>query len=150
MTAVLLALGASLAWGVADFVGPWKARTLGTFRVLLWAQVGGLTFIALIAAARANPPEDWAVLLAVPAALSGTLWLYAYYRGMLTGMMSVVAPIAGVSAAFPDTISTVSLWMSCRSSVTVPGTGHVPFGDAADAGLSRALLQSRNEAVAVL
>ena len=101
MTAVLLALGASLAWGVADFVGPWKARTLGTFRVLLWAQIGGLTFIALVAAARANPPDSWTVLLAVPAALSGTLGLYAYYRGMQTGMMSVVAPIAGVSAIVP-------------------------------------------------
>ena len=47
MTAVLLALGASLAWGVADFVGPWQARTWGTLRVLLWAQIGGLAAIGL-------------------------------------------------------------------------------------------------------
>jgi len=101
VTAVLLALGASLAWGVADFVGPWQARTWGTLRVLLWAQIGGLAAIAIAAAVRANPPDDWAVLLAVPAALSGTLGLYAYYRGMQTGMMSVVAPIAGASAIVP-------------------------------------------------
>src|SRR5262249_15456110 len=37
-----LALGASLAWGVADFVGPWQARALGTLRVLLWAQIAGM------------------------------------------------------------------------------------------------------------
>jgi drug/metabolite transporter (DMT)-like permease len=101
VTAVLLALGASLAWGVADFVGPWQARTWGTLRVLLWAQVGGFASIAIATGLVANPPDDWAVLLAVPAALSGTLGLYAYYRGMQTGMMSVVAPIAGASAIVP-------------------------------------------------
>jgi drug/metabolite transporter (DMT)-like permease len=101
VTAVLLALGASLAWGVADFVGPLKARTLGTLRVLLWAQIGGLTSIALAVAVIWSPPEDRAVLLAVPAAFSGILGLYAFYRGMAIGMMSVVAPIAGASAVVP-------------------------------------------------
>jgi len=101
VTAVLLALGASLAWGVADFVGPWQARSFGTLRVLFWAQLGGLAAITIAAALLANPPDDWAVLLAIPAALSGTLGLYAYYRGMQTGMMTVVAPIAGASALVP-------------------------------------------------
>jgi drug/metabolite transporter (DMT)-like permease len=101
LTAILLALGASLAWGVADFVGPWKARTLGTMRVLLWAQIGGLASIGLAAALFAEAPDDPAVLLAVPAAFSGILGLYAYYRGMTTGMMSVIAPIAGASAVVP-------------------------------------------------
>jgi drug/metabolite transporter (DMT)-like permease len=40
-------------------------------------------------------------LLAVPAAVSGTLGLYAYYRGMAVGAMSIIAPIAGVSAIVP-------------------------------------------------
>jgi len=101
VTALLLALGASLAWGVADFVGPFQARTLGTFRVLLWAQLGGLTAIALAVAVRASPPDDPAVLLAVPAAISGSLGLIAFYGGMVTGTMSVVAPIAGASAVVP-------------------------------------------------
>jgi drug/metabolite transporter (DMT)-like permease len=99
--ALLLALGASLAWGIADFVGPWQGRTLGTLRVLLWAQLGGLAAIGVAVAARGAGPHDWAVLWAVPAALSGTLGLYAYYRGMATGTMSVVAPIAGASAIVP-------------------------------------------------
>jgi drug/metabolite transporter (DMT)-like permease len=99
--ALLLALGASLAWGVADFVGPWQARALGALRVMLWAQVGGVTALGVLVAARGHGPHDWAVLWAVPAALSGTLGLYAYYRGMATGTMSVVAPIAGASAIVP-------------------------------------------------
>jgi drug/metabolite transporter (DMT)-like permease len=101
MTGVLLALGASLAWGVADFVGPWKGRTLGALRVMLWAQFGGLTAITIVVAIHAKAPHDWALLLAIPAALSGTLGLYAYYRGMAIGAMAVVAPIAGASAIVP-------------------------------------------------
>jgi drug/metabolite transporter (DMT)-like permease len=70
-------------------------------RVLLWAQIGGLASIALAAAVFAEAPDDPAVLLAAPAAFSGILGLYAYYRGMTTGMMSVIAPIAGASAVVP-------------------------------------------------
>jgi len=101
LSAFALALGASLAWGVADFVGPLWARALGALRVLIWAQVGGLAAIAVVVAIRAQGPHHWIVLLAMPAALSGTLGLYAYYRGMATGAMSVVAPIAGASAIIP-------------------------------------------------
>ena len=99
--ALLLALGASLAWGVADFVGPWQGRTLGALRVMLWAQFGGVAFLGVVVAALGRGPHDWAVLWAVLAALSGTLGLYAYYRAMATGTMSVVAPIAGASAIVP-------------------------------------------------
>ena len=98
---MLLALGASLAWGVGDFVGPWQGRSFGVLRVMLWAQVGGLAFVGIVMAARGHPPDDWAVLWAVVAAMSGTLGLVAFYRGMATGTMSVVAPIAGASAIVP-------------------------------------------------
>ncbi len=101
MNGLLLALGASLAWGVADFVGPWQGRALGTLRVMLWAQVGGAVAVAIVVAGRAHEPHDAAVLLAIPAALSGTLGLFAYYRGMAIGAMAVVAPIAGASAIVP-------------------------------------------------
>jgi drug/metabolite transporter (DMT)-like permease len=101
LTPLLLALGASLSWGLADFAGPLWARTLGTLRVMFWAQVAGVAGIALAVAVRGQGPHTWIVLLAVPASLAGTLGLYAYYRGMAVGAMSVVAPIAGVSALIP-------------------------------------------------
>jgi drug/metabolite transporter (DMT)-like permease len=41
------------------------------------------------------------VLFAILASLGGMLGLFAYYRGMEVGAMSVVAPIAGVSAIIP-------------------------------------------------
>jgi drug/metabolite transporter (DMT)-like permease len=101
LSAFALALGASLAWGVADFVGPLWGRTWGALRVLLWAQVGGVVAIAIAVAIRGEGPHGAAILLAIPAAVSGTLGLYAYYRGMAIGAMTVVAPIAGVSAVVP-------------------------------------------------
>jgi drug/metabolite transporter (DMT)-like permease len=108
MAAVLLALGASATWGLADFFGPLKGRKLGPLRVLVYAQLGGLVTIALIVAARGRGPADDAAFLAVPAAISGTLGLYAYYRGMAVGAMSVVAPIAGVSAVIPVIVGLAS------------------------------------------
>ena len=101
MSPLLLALGASLAWGVADFVGPLISRTLGTLRVLFWAQVGGVVAIAIAVAIRGDGPASWEVLFAVAAAFGGTAGLYAYYRGMQLGAMSVIAPIAGASAVIP-------------------------------------------------
>src|SRR5919198_2023940 len=101
MLAVALALGASLAWGLADFFGPLQGRALGALRALVYVQLGGLAGIALIVAIRAKGPADAAALFAVPAAISGTLGLYAYYRGMAVGAMSVVAPVAGMSAIGP-------------------------------------------------
>jgi drug/metabolite transporter (DMT)-like permease len=101
MRSIALALGASLTWGFADFFGALKGRTLGALRVLVYVQLGGLVVIALIVAIRWKGPADLDALFAIPAAISGTLGLYAFYRGMAVGAMSIVAPIAGISAAVP-------------------------------------------------
>jgi drug/metabolite transporter (DMT)-like permease len=101
MKAIVLALSASFTWGLADFFGPLKGRTLGALRVLFYVQLGGLVVIAAIVAIRGKGPADSAALLAIPAAISGTLGLYAYYRGIAVGAVSIVAPIAGVAAIVP-------------------------------------------------
>jgi len=48
------------------------------------------------------------VLLAVPAAFAGTLGLVAFFRGMAVGAISVVAPIAGISAVVPVVFGVVA------------------------------------------
>jgi len=101
LTPLFLALGASLAWGVGDFFGPLISRTVGVLPVLMWAQIGGVASLAVAVAIRAQGPAGWGVLYAIGASFGGMLGLYAYYRGMNTGTMSVVAPIAGVSAVIP-------------------------------------------------
>jgi drug/metabolite transporter (DMT)-like permease len=69
--------------------------------VLFVAQVAGLLAIGIAVTVRGKGPAGAEVLLAIPASLSGTLGLFAFYRGMAVGAMSIVAPIAGVSAAVP-------------------------------------------------
>ena len=101
MTPLLLALGASLAWGVGDFFGPLISRTVGVLPVLLWAQLGGVVSLVVAMAVRGQGPAGWGVLYAIGAGCGGMLGLFAYYRGMISGTMSVVAPIAGVSAVIP-------------------------------------------------
>ena len=108
MAAIALALGASLTWGLADFFGPLKGRSLGALRVLFYVQLSGLATIAIVVAVRGKGPGGLEVLLAIPAAISGTLGLYAYYRGMRVGAMSIVAPIAGISAVVPVIVGILS------------------------------------------
>ena len=108
MAAIVLALGASLTWGLADFFGPLQGRALGALRALVYVQIGGLVGIALIVAVRWKGPADAAALLAVPAAVSGTLGLFAYYRGIAVGAISIVAPIAGISAIVPVVVGIAS------------------------------------------
>src|SRR2546421_3056831 len=105
---IALALGASLTWGLADFFGPLQGRTLGALRALVWVQIGGLVAIAVIVAVRGEGPKDALALLAIPAAVSGTLGLFAYYRGVAVGAVSIVAPIAGISAVLPVIVGIIS------------------------------------------
>jgi len=98
---IALALGASLTWGLADFFGPLQGRVLGTLRTLVYVQLGGLAGIALIVAVRGAGPNDALALLAIPAAVSGTLGLFAYYRGIAVGAISIVAPIAAATRSRP-------------------------------------------------
>jgi drug/metabolite transporter (DMT)-like permease len=95
------ALASSLSWGVGDFLYGVKTRTLGVLGVLLPSQLAGLAIAAVLVGARGEPWPGAQTLWAVPAALAGTLGLVAFFRGMAAGAMSVVAPIAGVSAVVP-------------------------------------------------
>jgi drug/metabolite transporter (DMT)-like permease len=105
---IAFALGASLSWGLGDFFGPLQGRALGALRTLVYVQLGGLVAIALIVAVRAAGPHGAVTLLAIPAAVSGTLGVYAYYRGVAVGAISIVAPIAGISALLPVIVGIIS------------------------------------------
>jgi drug/metabolite transporter (DMT)-like permease len=98
---VLLALAASLSWGVADYVGPLQGRRIGMWPVLFWSQLAGLIMLLVPTLAVAHAPTDTSLLWAIPAAAAATVGLAAYYRGINVGAMSVVAPIVGASAVIP-------------------------------------------------
>jgi drug/metabolite transporter (DMT)-like permease len=95
------ALLASVAWGVADFLGGLKSRVVPTIVVLLLAQVSGVLAIAFVVAIAGNAPPGTSVLWAALAGLFGAVGLAAFYRGMAVGSISIVAPIAAVGAVVP-------------------------------------------------
>ena len=102
MLAVALGLAASLSWGVSDFLGGLKSRTLALLTVLVFSQGIGLLLIAAIVGARGRPAPDLEhVLYACLSGVAGVIGLAAFYRGLAVGAMAVVAPISGTAAAIP-------------------------------------------------
>ena len=101
MAAALLALCASLSWGLGDFLGGVKARALPSLMVLAASQPFGLAALGIAVAVRGTGIPGDEVAWSALAALFGTVGLFAFYRGMATGAMSVVAPIAAVAAGVP-------------------------------------------------
>jgi drug/metabolite transporter (DMT)-like permease len=101
LLAPLLALGASLSWGTADFLGGLKSRLFSPLAVMAVSQPFGLVALGIAVAARGSAPPGAEVAWACLSAVLGTLGLAAFYRGLAVGSMSVVAPIAAVAAGIP-------------------------------------------------
>jgi drug/metabolite transporter (DMT)-like permease len=102
MLAVALALGASLAFGVADYLGGAAARRLALLTVLLLSQLAGLAGIVVVVGLRGEGPPDTASLAwGALAGLFGAAAITALYHGLAVGLMSVVAPLAATAAVIP-------------------------------------------------
>jgi drug/metabolite transporter (DMT)-like permease len=99
--AAALALAAAASWGVGDFFGGLKSRSLNPVAILIVAQPIGLTLLAIWVAVRGQGPPGSSVLWACLAAVLGTTGLIAFYKGMAAGALTIVAPIAGAGAAIP-------------------------------------------------
>jgi drug/metabolite transporter (DMT)-like permease len=101
VVAALLALGASIAWGLGDYAGGVKSRVLPALTVMAASQSFGLAGLAILVAVRGSGPPGDEVAWAALSALLGTIGLAAFYRGMAVGAISVIAPIAAASAIIP-------------------------------------------------
>lgn len=102
MLAVALALGASLAFGVADYLGGAAARRLALLTVLLLSQLAGLAGIVVVVALRGEgPPDTTSLAWGALAGLFGAAAITALYHGLAVGLMSVVAPLAATAAVIP-------------------------------------------------
>lgn len=99
MTAIVLALFASLGWGLSDFVGGVSSRRL-PLRAVVSCMIAGGLLTAAAAAAIAGSGYPGSIII-VPGAIAGLASVTAIaslYKGLAIGSMSVVAPI---SAAYP-------------------------------------------------
>ncbi|HLY94953.1 MAG TPA: DMT family transporter [Gaiellaceae bacterium] len=101
MLAPGLALVSSISWGVGDFLGGVKSRALPALVVMAASQPFGLATLVIMAVVRGSGPPGWEVAWAPLAALLGTAGIFAFYRGMAAGAISVIVPIAALGSAIP-------------------------------------------------
>jgi drug/metabolite transporter (DMT)-like permease len=99
--AALFALASSASWGTGDFLGGVQSRRMAPLAVMAVSQPVGLALLGIAVAARGTGPPGPDVAWACLAAVFGTVGLAAFYRGMSSGSISVVAPIAGAAAVVP-------------------------------------------------
>jgi drug/metabolite transporter (DMT)-like permease len=102
VVAIVLGLGASLTWGVADFIGGIQSRRMPVVAVVLVSQLSGLGLALVIVAIRGKAPPggDWAIYAAL-SSLGGIVGLTAFYRALSIGAMGVVAPLSSTAAVIP-------------------------------------------------
>ena len=102
MLAIVLALGSSLVYGVSDFLGGLKSKSLPLLWVLLISQGSALVVLGLVVLASAEgPPSGEFLVYAVVAGLSEAVGVAALYRGLAVGVMSIVAPVAATAPVVP-------------------------------------------------
>lgn len=111
--ASLLALLSSILWGGADFLGGKLSKRYQAIAVTAVSQAIGLAIgilIVLVSSSWFRPTLSWDnyFLSGVFAGLLGFIGLVAFYSGLATGRMGVVAPISALSVIIPLTIAVIN------------------------------------------
>lgn len=109
MAAILLGLGCSLSWGLADFLaGVASRRTHAAWAAVLSQGTGLVSLLVIAGITGDDPPAATSDTLAgLAAGAAGGLGLVALYRGLAIGTMSVVAPVSALGVAVPVTAGLV-------------------------------------------
>ena len=102
MTAVLLALGTALCYGVSNFIGPLLSRTLPTMAVIVAGQTVALVVSGvLVLTAGEGSPSAAEVGAGLLAGVGNAGGLALFYVAASTGPLSIVTPIGATGAAVP-------------------------------------------------
>src|SRR5665811_302309 len=102
MVTALIALSASICWGMGDVIAGLAGRRTSSWTVSLVSQAGGLAAGLVLFFVMGRRWPGWEAV--VPALLSGVvvaLGMGAYFKALAVGTMSLVAPIASSSAVVP-------------------------------------------------
>src|ERR1041385_5192616 len=95
----LLAIGAAVLYGAADFTGGLTARRASVISVVVLSQAGGLALVALVIPllppTAPSPRDLW---WGATAGVTGGIGVALLYRALAVGTMAVVAPTAAVCA----------------------------------------------------
>ncbi len=97
---LILAIGAAVSYGLADFWGGSASKRLPSWGVMAWSQTVGLpalVFGLLLFPAEMVRSAD--ILWGVLAGVGGAIGLGLLYRSLAEGTMSVVSPVAAATSA---------------------------------------------------
>ncbi len=97
MLPIALALTSSVGYGISDFLGGLKSRTLPLLSVLLVSQGSALAIVVIVVAVSGEGPPVDHLHYAVLAGFGEALGVSALYRGLAVGTMSVVAPLGATA-----------------------------------------------------
>ncbi|CAB4347200.1 MAG: EamA family transporter [Actinobacteria bacterium] len=99
---ILLALLSSALWGTSDFFGGTASKATPSTTVLLWASLIALPVMTVIAVISGDLVFDSTVVVwGILAGVACSIGIVLLYRGLATGPMGVVAPIASTSVLVP-------------------------------------------------
>jgi drug/metabolite transporter (DMT)-like permease len=99
--AILLALGSSVVWGCADYMGGIFSRRLPLAAVTLVSQATGFVGLLIWFAASGLHLDGRAFGFGLLAGLGGGAGLALFYRALAVGTMSIVSPVAACGALVP-------------------------------------------------
>lgn len=109
MTAILLALGTALCYGISNFIGPLLARGLPTMAVIVFGQTVALVVSATVVIAHGGGSPGLAAVGAGLLAGAGNAGgLALFYAAAASGPLSIVTPIGATGAAVPVVIGLAS------------------------------------------
>jgi drug/metabolite transporter (DMT)-like permease len=145
---VFLGLASGIAWGFADFFGGFASRRMNPAAVAFVSQVVGT--VGVLVAVLIMRPElpPWSALgLGALAGVCGGLGVFAFYKALAVGTMSLVAPVSALGAGVPmaygildgEDPSSVALAGALIALVGAVLASHAP-GDASRRGLGLAAM----------
>ncbi|KMO78866.1 hypothetical protein BST22_16365 [Mycolicibacterium chubuense] len=135
---ILLALGSSLMWGMADFLGGKSSRGRPTVVVVLISQLAGflVALVAALVSGSSDAPTGY-VPWAMGAGLAGAAAVGLFYRALAIGTMGIVAPIAALGVIIPVLIDIIGGTVPsalCLVGIVVAIVGVVVTARPADSG----------------
>jgi drug/metabolite transporter (DMT)-like permease len=101
MTAILLALGSSVGYGVSDFLASRVAKRVAPVLLVLYSQALQSVVLLVVVLAVSQPYSGPGLAWGTAAGAVGAAGLVAYYHALATGQTAIVAPLASSGAVLP-------------------------------------------------
>src|ERR671912_264704 len=101
MTAILLALGSSVGYGVSDFLASRVAKRVAPVLLVLYSQALQSVVLLVVVMVVSQPYSGAGLAWGTAAGAVGAAGLVAYYQALATGQTAIVARLASSGAVLP-------------------------------------------------